>query len=66
MKKHICTSKRKNIKAISFIPIRDLYLSMQDKFAGRNFDAEASRDEIGQSAVETDRESRVTTNKGIT
>lgn len=30
---------------------------MQDKFAGRNFDAEASRDEIGQSAMETDRES---------
>lgn len=66
MKKYICTSKRKNIKAISFIRIRDLYPSMQDKFAGRNFDAEASRDEIGQSAVETDRESRVTTNKGIT
>lgn len=55
-------SKRKRIKAISRIY---LYPSMQDKFAGRNFDAKASRDEIDQSAVETERESRVTTNKGI-
>lgn len=42
------------------------FVSVYAGQACRNFDAEASRDEIGQSAVETDRESWVTTNKGIT